>query len=272
MQQAIVWFSCGAASAAAADFAVKEYGKENVELIYCDTLKYEHPDNKRFMHDVEKWLDIKIKIIRSEEYTDIFDVFEKKNYLVGNNFAPCTVELKIKPRLKYQEDHPDAVHIFGFTVDEKSRFMNFASHNENIEMEFILGDNNITKDNCFAILNKAGIKLPEIYYLGFNNANCIGCVRAANLAYWGRIKHLGEKAEAGDESLIMFKGVYDRMAKMERKIGATINKDQRGGVRKPIYLDEMTEADFARGRTEDEPNTECGVLCSTQGNLFEEEE
>lgn len=262
MIKVIVWFSCGAASAVAAFFAVKEYGKENVELIYCDTLKYEHPDNLRFMNDVETWLGLTVTILKSEKYEDIFDVWETKKYLVGKKYAPCTEELKIKLRVEYQKKYPEAIHIFGFTMEEKDRFMTLASWDENIEMEFILGDNNISKDNCYAWLNKVGIKLPAMYYLGFKNSNCIGCVKAANYSYWGRIKKLDDQAQAGDKSLYMFKGVYDRMAKLERKIGASINKDQRGGKRKKHFLDELTEADFARGRDQDEPNVECGVLCS----------
>jgi 3'-phosphoadenosine 5'-phosphosulfate sulfotransferase (PAPS reductase)/FAD synthetase len=78
----LAWFSCGAASAVAAKLAIEKYG-DKVELLYCDTLKYEHPDNIRFLHDVEQWLGKKIKIMGSKKYTDIFDVFRKTGWLVG---------------------------------------------------------------------------------------------------------------------------------------------------------------------------------------------
>jgi hypothetical protein len=36
----LVWFSCGDASAVAAKFAIQKYGSR-VEVLYCDTFKYE---------------------------------------------------------------------------------------------------------------------------------------------------------------------------------------------------------------------------------------
>ena len=53
MIRAVVWFSCGAASAIAAKYAVKKY--ENCEVVYCDT-GGEHPSNKQFLKDIEKWI------------------------------------------------------------------------------------------------------------------------------------------------------------------------------------------------------------------------
>lgn len=47
----LVWFSCGAASAVAAKLAVQKYGAA-CEVVYCDTLSTEHPDNGRFLTDV----------------------------------------------------------------------------------------------------------------------------------------------------------------------------------------------------------------------------
>lgn len=91
--------------------------ESNVEVLYCDTLAYEHPDNIRFMLDIEAWIGQKIKILRSEEYKDIYDVFDKTGWLYGQGGARCTVELKKVVRKKYQT--VDDVHIFGFTVDEE---------------------------------------------------------------------------------------------------------------------------------------------------------
>lgn len=53
----IAWFSCGAPSAVAAKVAVERYGKERtVEVCYCDLSADEHPDNLRFLADVERWI------------------------------------------------------------------------------------------------------------------------------------------------------------------------------------------------------------------------
>jgi hypothetical protein len=51
----LVWFSCGAASAVAAKLAVEKY-EDACEVVYCDTMATEHPDNQRFFNDVERWI------------------------------------------------------------------------------------------------------------------------------------------------------------------------------------------------------------------------
>ena len=70
----IVWFSCGAASAVAAKYAIKKY--DNCEIVYCDA-GGEHPSNKQFLKDVEKWIGGGITILKNDKYNDHFDVFEK---------------------------------------------------------------------------------------------------------------------------------------------------------------------------------------------------
>jgi hypothetical protein len=52
---------------------------------------------------------------------------------------------------------------------------------------------------------------------------------------------------------------FERMAKMEREIGATILKDRSWGVTSRVYLDEL---DPDAGRYNDEPDIECGVVCN----------
>ena len=51
LSRAVVWFSCGGASAIAAMYAVRKY--PNCEVVYCDT-GGEHESNKQFLLDVQK--------------------------------------------------------------------------------------------------------------------------------------------------------------------------------------------------------------------------
>jgi PP-loop superfamily ATP-utilizing enzyme len=62
MNRVIVWFSCGAASACAAKLAVEKYGL-SCEVVYCNTMPSEHPDNFRFFSDVQQWIGKPIKVI-----------------------------------------------------------------------------------------------------------------------------------------------------------------------------------------------------------------
>jgi hypothetical protein len=245
MQRVLAWFSCGDASAIAAKLACEKYG-EQCEVLYCDTFAYEHPDNRRFFSDVQKWLGREIKVLRSEQYTDIYDVFEKTRWLVGIGGARCTTELKKVVRKTYQR--PDDIHVFGFTADENHRVVRFRNENPELFAEFPLIDNNVSKVECHARVREAGIEIPAMYKLGYKNNNCIGCVKG-QAGYWNKIRR-------------DFPEAFERMAKTERKLNAAICKKE--GItdgkrwRKRVFLDELPPD---AGRYTAEPDIECGVLC-----------
>lgn len=169
----LVWFSCGAASAVAAKMAIERY--PDCEVLYCDTLAFEHPDNLRFLKDVEKWIGRPIQILKSDKYRNIYDVFNKTGWLIGIHGARCTTELKRNVRKKYQRRGD--IHIFRLTFDEQNRIDLFEHENLEVELEWILDDMKITKKACYQILVAAGLALPVMYTLGYGNNNCIGCVK-----------------------------------------------------------------------------------------------
>jgi len=242
----LVWFSCGAASAVAAKLAVEKY--PYCEVLYCDTLAYEHPDAIRFMKDVSKWINKDIKLLKSKKYSDIYDVFNRTGWLVGVGGARCTTELKKNVRKEYQREGD--LHIFGLTFDEQSRIDTFEDNNHELELEWLLAENKITKKDCYKIIKEAGIELHEMYKLGYNNANCIGCVKG-QAGYWNKIR-------------VDFPDAFERMAKQERKMNVAINKSYAGdGKRKRIFLDEL---DPDAGRNVPLPDIECGVLCVSDIN------
>ena len=216
-RRVVVWFSCGAASAVAAKLATEKY--QHVEVCYCDTLAYEHDDNERFMRDVETWIGQPITILRSEKYKDIFDVFAKTKYLVGVRGARCTVELKKKVREDYQR-HGD-IQILGMTADEVNRIERFEDGNPDQTWEWILEDQEINKSDCYRIIQEAGIELPMMYKLGYNNNNCIGCVKGQS-GYWNKIRK-------------DFPDVFNRMAKVERILNVAINKRYEGKTRIRVF-------------------------------------
>ena len=89
-----------------------------------------------------------------------------------------------------------------------------------------------------------------MYLLGYQNNNCIGCVKGQS-GYWNKIRR-------------DFPEVFDRMAKVEREIGAAICKTEPtvNGVRQriPVYLDELSPD---AGRYKDEPPMSCGLFCGS---------
>ena len=182
-------FSCGAASAVATKLAIAKYG--TVEIYYCDS-GAEHPDNVRFRLDCEKWFGQPVKVLKSEKYKDIWDCYEKRHFLVGPKFAVCTVEMKKIPGDSVQP--AGNVEIYGYTAEEAHRLKAWRENNFERTIECPLIDKNLTKSDCLAMIERAGIKMPVMYRLGFRNNNCIGCVKARdNLDYWKRTrKHFPE--------------------------------------------------------------------------------
>lgn len=217
----LVWFSCGAASAVAAKISIDKYG-QGVEVVTCDTRADEHRDNERFLKDVEQWIGVKIKDLRSSKYQTCEQVWEDRKYMSGPGGAPCTVELKKVPRFAYQ--NPEDIHIFGYTVEERARIARFERDNHDLFLEWPLRDEGLTKQDCFRIIEKAGIKLPEMYLLGYENNNCIGCVKASSPHYWNRVRKTHPD-------------IFQRRADQSRNIGAKLVKYK--GDR--IFLDELPE-------------------------------
>lgn len=187
INRVIVWFSHGAASAVALQQALNKYTKEKVVAVYCDTSSDEHVDNYRFRKEVENWLGVTIQTIRSDSFEDCDDVFQKTKYISGPYGARCTTELKKVPRFKFQD--PYDVHCFGFTADKKElkRMEKFERANFDLRLDWVLRESGITKGDCFAILQRAGIRLPQMYLLGYRNNNCIGCVKSSSPGYWAKI-------------------------------------------------------------------------------------
>lgn len=236
-------FSCGAASAVATKLAIKEY--KTVEIIYCDTGS-EHPDNKRFLTDCEKWFGQKITILKSAKYKNIFEVFEKTRFLSSAYGAPCTGEMKKKPAQEFWR--LGDTEVFGYTADEQHRLERWKRDNPERIIKTPLIDKFLTKQDCYGALARAKIELPAQYKLGFNNNNCITCVKARDsLDYWRRVRKY-HPAE------------FQKMAKLEKDIGHAINRQTINGEKQPIFLDDIPPGDPI-GRA---PDIQCGLFCMAE--------
>jgi 3'-phosphoadenosine 5'-phosphosulfate sulfotransferase (PAPS reductase)/FAD synthetase len=236
----VAWFSCGAASAVAAHLAIKKYGSR-VVVVNCDTTNDEHPDNLRFRNDVQHWLGQEIVLIRSSKFQSVDDVFAQTKYMSGIAGARCTTELKKVPRFAFQQI--EDVHVFGLTLDEKHRIKKFEQENFELYVDWLLVENEITKNDCYEILAANGIKRPQMYELGFDNANCIGCVKSQSPRYWNLIR-------------LNFPATFEKRATRSRDLGVRLVKHK--GER--IFLDELP-ATAGLNETIVKERIECGIFC-----------
>lgn len=239
----VVWFSSGAASAVAAKKTIEIYGDQHNIRIVNNPVKEEHEDNKRFLKDVENWIGKEIEFATNTKYPSCscVDVWEDRNFMSSPQGAPCTSELKMMARKKFEKRNNVDAHVLGFTFEEKDRHDNFVNRQKRIVLPVLI-DSHITKPECFVILANAGIELPEIYKKGFPNANCIGCVKATSPTYWNLVRK-------------EFPEVFEDRAEQSREIGAKLCKYK--GSR--IYLDELPED--AKGRDLKDMYFECGIFC-----------
>lgn len=238
MNRVICWFSCGVTSAVATKLTLEKY--PDALPVYCDTGS-EHSDNKRFIKDCENWYGKPIKILQSEKYKNIWEVFEKTRYLVGVNGARCTTELKKLVRRNFE--HPDDLQVFGFDVGEKHRAERFNGNNPEVKTFFPLIENGLDKATCLEIVQRAGIRLPAMYILGYRNNNCKGCVKGG-AGYWNKIRK-------------DFPDIFEKMSKMERELNVAINKTFKENKRQKVFLDELPPT---AGNHKDLDIT-CGLFC-----------
>lgn len=234
----------------AARIALRE--AEDVVLAYCDPGS-EHPDNERFLGDLEVWFDREIVRLKSERYTDTWDVFERTGYLVSAQGARCSTELKKLVRNGFER--PDDRQVFGFTIFERKRAVQFRRNNPEVDLWCPLIEQDLAKEDCLAILARANIVLPAMYLLGFNNNNCVGCPKGG-MGYWNKIRE-------------EFPEVFARMALVERKIGVSICFTKGKGAKRSeitrVFLDEL---DPDQGDYPNEHVIECGPQCTVANNTY----
>ncbi len=179
MTRAIAWWSTGAASA-----VMVRLSPEAI-VARCETGN-EDPDNYRFEADVMRMLGREVVVLKSEKYATVWDVWKQRRYMAGIDGAPCTVEMKIVPRLAFQL--PTDVHLFGYTADsgDVDRFERLKANYPELTVRAPLIERGITKTGALALVEGWGVALPRSYAMGFPNANCLqtGCVKATSPDYW----------------------------------------------------------------------------------------
>lgn len=158
-------------------------------VVYADTGS-EPEDNLRFRREFEEATGIQITVLRSDKYSDTWDVWTRRRYISGKMGAPCTMFLKRIPVERFLR--PDDVSLFGFTAEEQRRADALLAMKPG--SRFPLIEKGLNKAACFEILSRLGIRPPHSYQLGFDHANCIPCCKATSPRYWGLVrKHYPEE-------------------------------------------------------------------------------
>ena len=234
----ISWFSAGASSAVATKLLIDEID----EIIYIH-IDDQHEDSMRFVRECEEWFGKPVTIMQSH-IKNVDTLCRQRRFIAGPHGAPCTMVLKKNVRKQWEAQNPGSHHyVWGMDCSdrEKNRADRLKESMPNDTHLFPLIDKSISKEHAHEILTASGIKRPYMYELGYQNNNCIGCVKASSMGYWNKIRK-------------DFPDVFESRSNLERDIGATINKTASGCV----YLDEL---DPLAGRNDPPITGDCGILC-----------
>lgn len=220
-----VWFSCGAASAAALKLTLELFPGEQVRAVN-QPIAEEHPDNRRFLEEVAAWCGIEIETFANPRFprSSCVEVWDQRKAMSFPHGAPCTVHLKKEARQEWERINQADWHVLGYTAEERDRHESFTM-TERANVIPVLIDARMTKADCGDLVRSAGIDLPAMYDLGYPNANCIGCVKATSPTYWNHVRRT-------------FPEIFAARAAQSRRLGVRLVRVD--GER--IYLDELHPA------------------------------
>ncbi len=253
MDRIVCQFSCGAASAVATKLMLAEYPPEQV-LIVNAFIKEEHEDNRRFFADCEKWFDHPVIVLKDEKYgASVDEVWKRKRYMKNKFFAPCSEALK--RNLLATIWQPGDVNVVGFTREEVNRFDRLCDLFPSETFRAPLIERDLCKGDCLAMVERAGIELPMMYRLGYDNANCIGCPKGGQ-AYWQNIRE-DFPQRFGEVQLIQ----------EELGPGASFLRF-RSGPRKEERMS-LAELPPGRGDMKQEPSFSCSFFCQLAEQAIE---
>ena len=218
--------------------AIGQYRDRHEVVVARIIIPSEHPDNDRFAAECAVWFAQPIMELHSDRYADTWDVWEKRRYLSGPQGALCTTELKKMVRQDFQRAND--YQVFGYTTEERKRADQFLDNNPEVILKTPLIANSLSRADCQVMISRKDIAIPAMYLLGFNNNNCVPCVKATSPTYWNRVRQ-------------HFPDRFARMAELSRRLDVRLVRF--GGER--IFLDELPTVT----PPEIEPALDCSLLC-----------
>jgi hypothetical protein len=168
-------------------------------------------------------------------------------YIKGRSGAACT--LRLKRGLLRTFEQPGDVLVLGFTADEQDRYDDWLENWPDRPVMVPLIERGLTKEDCKAMVQRAGIEIPTMYRLGYDNANCIGCVKGG-AGYFRAIRQ-------------DFPQEFERLAQVEEEIGegAYILLHRSGPLKGQRFPLRQLSLDGPVRRDEHVPS--CGLFCES---------
>ena len=231
----IVFYSGGIGSWATAKRVIKKRGKENVILLFTDTL-IEDEDLYRFIDETVKEMGVQYQYLADGRTP--FEVYRDSRFLGNSRLAPCSHKLKQEPAKKWIKENfnPDECVLYlGIDWTEEHRTAAPKKNWSPYQVEFPMCEEPLlTKEDMLNELNALGIETPRLYKMGFSHNNCGGfCCRAGQGHFLNLLKKMPDRFaeyEKKEEELRQY---------LEKDV--SMMKKTKNGVTKPYTLRQLRE-------------------------------
>lgn len=250
----IVSLSGGVASAVAAERAIERHGRDAVTLWFSD-VKWEDADNYRFLRDcIQRWGG---EMVTYADGRTPLQVAEDKQIIPNQRIAPCSLELKIKPFVRFLKPQPKPLTVLlGLDWKEQHRMARPKANYEAIDgvsVDYPLMWEPLIYTPYQEVVRSWGIEPPRMYAAGFSHANCGGRCVKQGVGDWNRLRFWEPTR---------FAEVRDWEQAQRAKGGAratyAIARDFKGGDVKPLTLAEIEARALP---SEDEPSQDDMFAC-----------
>jgi hypothetical protein len=232
----VVMFSGGLGSWAAAKRVVERHGKQDVTLLFCDTL-IEDEDLYRFLDEAAA--NVGAPLVRITDGRTPFQVFRDRRFLGNSRVDPCSEELKRNLADRWMKEHftpENCVRYVGIDWSESHRFDRIEARLAPWKVEAPMCDAPyMMKPQIIDWLRQEGVEPPRLYALGFVHNNCSGTCVKAGQAQWKRL-------------LDVFPERYADWERQEEEIREQLGKDvsiltdRAGGTgKRPLTLRQFRE-------------------------------
>jgi hypothetical protein len=229
----VVGFSGGVTSAWCAGWALRNFPKEEVVLLFHDT-KEEDPDTYRFLREMAQALGM--EITERSDGRSLTEVILDEGAIPNDRMAFCSRILKQEQANKYvrelqEQGVTEIIRVMGFSAMEPDRMQRHValtwqqtSFFCKVSVRFPLAEKGISKQQCWDWCNcEMGVS-PAKMYEWSDHANCPGCFRG-KYWYW--------RAVAANNPY-----VFNQRARLERDMGHSVLPD--------VFLDELMNREMKR--------------------------
>jgi len=231
---AVVMFSSGISSWAAAKRWAERYGTDGLVLLFADT-KIEDEDNYRFLHEAAE--NVGGELVMLEDGRDPFQVMRDERIIGNSMFDPCSKILKRKLMMQWEKENctDETPRIFGLNWDEQDRLERMKRHSPEKNYQAPLSWRPyMTKADIFSLARAEGITRPRMYDMGFPHANCGGfCIKAGQATFKVLLRNFPDRYRDAEE--------WELEMQEYLKTDMTILKEQRKGERYNLTLRELRE-------------------------------